>query len=712
MLASVKWLNQYLRGGAGPIGPDEADDVLTNVGFPIEGRLDLPSGDVQLDVELTSNRGDCLCHLGLAREIAASTGRSLVEPEIRDPGQLTPGSGEAASLTSVDNQISASGGCPRFTARVITGVKVGPSPGWLRERLEAVGQRSINNVVDVTNFVSLELGHPCHVFDLDTLAQRRLVIRFARPGEKLTLLDEREYELRDDEMVVADAERAVSLAGIMGGLDTSVTAKTTNVLLEMATWDPVRVRNCARRLGLRTDASHRFERYVDARDIDRASLRAAELIAGLAGGELVEGMIDEGSALLPLHQVEMRAARCEHLLGIRVETSEMVRLLETIGLGVEVRGSGPDAVLRCTIPAHRHDLTREADLIEEVARLNGFDKIGVAPSLDVHLELDHPQGWALRERAMRELSRVLTGLGFYETVTFSFVSETEARPFLPSGLRLLKVDEERRRGAPFLRPSIVPSLLTCRKANQDGQVELEGGVRLYECASVFAEIDDAEAYGRQTIENRNLAFLVDAPGKAEGRQHALRLLIGAIESVARAMGGPDTAVSIEPSDRSFAPVCEGQTLATVSLAGRHAGYIMTLTGPVLEQWDLDEAVVCAEVNLDALIDLYPPRALAHELPRYPAIRRDLSLIVDEAVAWRDIEWCIREAEPELLTGIEFVGIYRGKQIGAGKKSVTLQLEFRAEDRTLRHEGVEGPVEAIVAALAEKVGAELRAGAPA
>ncbi len=712
MLTSVKWLNRHLEGPAGPVSPDEADEVLTNVGFPIEGREDVASGDIQLDVELTSNRGDCLCHFGLAREIAAATGRSLLPPEIKNESAVTPGPGTAASVTSVDNQLAASGDCPRFTARVIKGVKVGPSPAWLVELLEAVGQRSISNVVDVTNFVLMEMGHPCHVFDLNTLAEQRLVIRGARAGEKLTLLDEAEYTLAEGEMVVADAERAVSLGGIMGGLDTSVTAKTTDVLLEMATWNPVRVRNCARRLGLRTDASHRFERYVDARDIDRACLRAAELIAELAGGKLIDGMIDEGSAPAPLTSVDMRVARCEHLLGIRVETAEMVRLLETIGLGIDLQGSGPDAVLRCTIPPHRHDLTREADLIEEVARLNGFDKIGVAPSLDVHLELDHPEDWALRERAMRELSRVLTGLGFYETVTFSFASQAESELFLPEGLRLLKVDEERRKGAPYLRPSVVPSLLTCRKANQDGQVDLDGGVRLFETASVFAEIDDAESFGRQTIENRNLALLVDAPGKAEGRQHAMRVLCGAIASVVRAMGGPDAKLAIEPSDKQFAPVCKGETLASVSINGTHAGYVLTIAGPTLKQWDLDEPVVVSEINLDALIALYPPRALAHELPKFPAIRRDLSLIVDEPVTWSRIESTIAGANPEMLTGVEFVGVYRGKQVGSGRKSITLQLEFRAADRTLRHEEVDGPVESIVARLRSSLNAELRVAAGA
>lgn len=714
MLTSVQWLNQYLKGGPGPVSPDEADHVLTHVGFPIEAREDVPGGDVQLDVELTSNRGDCLSHLGLAREIAAATGRTLVPPQIKDASRLTEGSGEANSISSVENHCDVSGGCPRFTARVIRGVKVGPSPEWMVRALEAVGQRSINNVVDVSNYVLHELGHPCHTFDLNTLEEKRLIVRMATKDEKLVTLDGHERTLTPEIMVVADAKRAVSLGGMIGGLDTSVTDATTDVLLEMATWDPVMIRRAARSIDIRTDASHRFERYVDGRDIDFAALRAAELIVEIAGGEIVAGLIDEGRDPQPLRTVEMRTARCEHLLGIHVPVDEMVRVLEAIGIQVDVKGAGAAAILRCSIPAHRHDLTREIDLVEEVVRLHGFDHIGIAPSMDVHLELAHPESWAEREKAMDEIGRVLTGMGFYETVTFSFASAEEAALFEPQGLRLLKVDEERRKGTPFLRPSIIPSLLTCRRANQDGRVSVEGGVRLFECASVYAEIDDADTFARRTLESRNLALLADAPKSAGGVQQGLRLVRGAIEGVVRAVGGAGPVLELEATETRFMPALDGQTVASVMLDGRRVGYVATFAGGAIERfWDLDEPVVAAEVNLDTLIDLYPPKATVHELPKFPSIERDLSLIVEEPVTLEQVSRTIDGANLDLLVGCSFAGIFRGKQIGAGKKSLTLSLEFRDPERTLRHEEVDPQVDAVVRRLKGAVGAEIRtAGASA
>jgi phenylalanyl-tRNA synthetase beta chain len=708
MLTSLHWLNRYLDPAG--VSADEAEHVLTHVGFPIESREDLPGGDVRLDVELTSNRGDCLCHVGLAREVAAATGRRLTPPALKAQPPQRGTHGAAASFTSVENRV-ASAGCPRFTARVIRDVKVGPSPKWLREALESVGQRSINNVVDVSNFVLLEMGHPSHTFDLNTLRGKRLIVRPANKGELLTALDGRKHTLAPDELVVADAERAVSLAGVIGGLETGVTDKTTDVLLELATWDPVLVRRAARRLDIRTDASHRFERIVDARDIDAASQRCAELIVEVAGGELLEGLIDEGRPILDRTIIQMRSARCRRILGIDVPTVDMVRVLTAMGIEVAVERHVSEERLRCVIPPHRHDLTREIDIIEEVARLVGFEKIKVAPSLDVNLEMKHPPEWTLRERAMSELSRVLTGMGFFETVTFSFIAKTQAEPFCPKGLRLLKVDEERRKGAPYLRPSVIPSLLTCRKANQDGQVRQAGGVRLFETASVFAEHDDGKAFARKTIENRNLALLADAPpipgaSKAEARQAAVRLVRGAIEGVARALGGPDVRLDFESAE-PFMPALSGETVSAIKLRAAHIGYLTTITGATLKQWDLDEPVVAAEVNLAALLALYPPKARAHALPKFPAIERDLSLVVDESVEWSAFERALAAAAPKWFEGHRFAGVFRGKQIGAGKKSVTLTLVFRDPERTLRHEEVDGEVQRVVAALCRDLRAELR-----
>lgn len=695
MITSVRWLNRYLEPGN--VTADEADHVLTHVGFPIEGREDIADGDIALDVELTSNRGDCLAHVGLAREVAAATGRRLV----------LPGTGPSAggppveSLTSVDNQVGAL--CPRFTARVIQGVRVGPSPAWLVRALESIGQRSINNVVDVSNFVLFELGHPSHTFDMGRLAERRLVVRHARDGEEVVGLDDRTHRLIESDLVVADAERAVSLAGVIGGRQTGVTGETTDVLLEVATWDPVAIRHTARRLGISTDAGYRFERFVDPRDIPMASDRCAELILEVAGGRLAHGMIDEGAASAPKRVVELRIDRCEHMLGIEVPEAEVTRLLDSIG--IRIAGGSGAGVLRCEIPHHRHDVMREADLIEEVGRLRGFDALEVGGAVEIRLDIPHPSSWDARERAMTSLGGVLTGMGFYETVTVSFLPEAQARMFQPPGLRLLKVDEDRRKETPYLRPSVIPSLLTCRRANQDGRVELLGGVRLFETASVFAE-EDGPPEARATCEDRVLALLVDAGTKADDAQSAVRLVRGALEGVARTLGGGAVEIGVEPAGAVSAGV-SGDACARVLLGGEAIGWMGLASTDALRAWELETPVAVAEVRLGPLVALYPPAASAEPLPAFPGITRDVSLIVDEGIAWKQVEELLGGMRLALLEGNELVGVFRGRQIGAGKKSVTIRLRFGDPTRTLRHEEVDPQVGEFIRACTERLGAELR-----
>jgi len=690
MLASVRWLNTLLApgspGSSGPAGavtPDEAEHVLTFAGFPIESREDLPGGDVRLDVEVTSNRGDCLSHLGLAREIAAATGRQLIVPT-PDPEPDGEPVGSFASLQNTTPDV-----CPRFTARVIRGVKVGPSPRWLVEALEAVGQRSINNVVDVSNYVLLELGNPSHTFDLNTLAGRTAVIRWAKKGERFEALDGRTHTLREDELVVADAERAVSLAGVIGGESSSVTERTTDVLLEVATWDPATIRRAARRLNIRTDAGHRFERIVDARTIDAAADRLAALILELAGGSLAEGVLDAGAPAVALRIVEMRAQRCRDLLGVDTPTTEMARLLTA--LDVDAHLDEPSDTLRCEIPPHRPDLTREVDLIEEVARTHGYDRIPMHETVQVRVA--PPQA---DERAMREIADTLTGCGFFETVTFSFITPEEAALFLPAGMRVLRVDEERRKGEPALRPSVLPSLLRCRRINQDAGLRAEGGVRLFEFGGGYAEDDEG-----QTVESRNLALLIDAPDEQQG----LRAMRGVLDAIGARVGGMAPVYEAHEGSR---PADRPDATIGVSMGGVTIGAVRLFSNDILKRYGIEGVVVGAEVDLPALISVYPPRPVVRALAAFPAIERDLSVIVDEATTWASIEGVVKATGPALLEHASFVGVYRGKQVGAGKKSVTLRLRFRDPARTLRHEEVDPQVAAVVAAMQRDVDAALRA----
>lgn len=707
MNISVRWLNEYLRPA--DVTASGAEEVLTNVGFPIDQVIQRDDGDVMLDVEVTSNRGDGLSHIGLAREIAAATGRSLVKPRIAVSTTAAPAAApsDVARAVTLENRIPAD--CPRFTVRVIKGVKVGPSPDWMVRALEAVGQRSINNVVDVTNYVMFEYGQPSHVFDLATIARGRdgrpgLIVRHAESGERLDLLDGQRVTLRRGDLVVADHERPVSLAGVMGGADTQVTADTVDVLLEVATWAPLKVRAAARRLNLRTDASHRFERIVDPRTIDEAAARAASLLVELAGGEILEGMLDEGAEPAPASIVRLRPARCFALLGITLPLEEMEHLLRAHEIDVVRRGTGADAVFECTIPPHRPDLAREVDLIEEVARTHGLDELPLHDKLAIRVAA--PQ---TSERAKRTLASALTGLGFYEAITFTFVSPKAAAPFLSPGLQALQVCDERRKAEPVLRPSVIPSLLACRRANQDGGVRAEGGLRLYEIAPAFA----ADEAGRER-EYASLALLADLPpaslagsSKAFDRQQAaLRLIRGTIETAARALGGPAARIDLAPVDLPMAAYEKGAG-AEVLLNGRRIGICGLISRSVLAQHDLREPVVTAEVELAPLITLFPPRATVQTLPAFPGIERDVSLIVAEDITWASIQQLLDGTPLPLLEAHDFVASFRGKPIDPGRKSITVRLRFRDPARTLRHEEVDPQVEAFINAARQQLSAELR-----
>ena len=737
MKISVRWLNEYLEPGN--VTSDEAQHVLTHVGFPIETAEAVAGGDVCLDVEVTSNRGDVLSHIGVAREIAAATGRRLKLPasnKVFDWSGETPTTGSSGGVggdiggvVAVENRVHAA--CPMFTARVIRGVKVGPSPKWLVDALAAVGQRSINNVVDVTNFVAFEYGQPTHVFDLASLqpnadGKARVVVRSANKGEKLKLLDGKEITLLGDEIVVADEgmhePRAISLAGVMGGLETEVSEKTVDVLLEAATWDPVAVRRAARRFGIRTDASYRFERIVDARTIEGAARRAAGLIVRLAGGKALPGVIHAGAETKALTRVSMRTARCAAMLGVEVAAPRIQQILESLEI-VSTPGT-ESGTLVCTVPAHRPDLEREIDLIEEVARISGLDTLPVHEKLGTRVS--SPQA---SEAATRELARVLGGLGFFETITFTFVSKEHAKAFTPMGLKTLEVCDGRRSADPVVRPSALASLLACRRANQDAGNAItpgsdqELGIRLFEISAAIAEkpTEGGKKGERGTLVERiNLAMTADAcfpiGAKAiDQKQTAVRLVRGAIEACVQAMAGADARVEVRPLAQSTVSGFDSAAVAEVVVVqrgkaggGEQTIGVMGLIAPgVQSQHGLQMPVAAAELSLEALVQMYPPKALAHALPAFPSIERDLSLIVPEQTAWSKIEALVVGAKPALLEQVRFVGTYRGQQAGAGKKSVTLRMRFRDDRRTLTHDEVTPQVEGVIALAKRELGAEVR-----
>ena len=666
MKISLNWLTDYVDVSMPAV---ELGRVLTRIGLNCEQIIET-STDVVLDLEVTSNRPDCLGHLGVARELAAATGAAFRPPAPVEPSTA----GKVADLAGVE--VLAAALCPRYTARLVRNVRVGPSPDWLVERIEAVGLRSINNVVDASNYVLMEYSQPLHSFDFARLAGGRIVVRRAADGETLVSIDETTCRLDPDMLVIADAEKPVAIAGVMGGLNTEVTERTKDVLIESAQFDPSSVRRTSRKLGLTGESNFRFERGVDPVGVDAASLRACLLIIELAGGELAAGVVDVWAHPYEPPEVAMRPERCGALLGIDVAASRQVQILDSLGLAPRRKGGR----ILCAIPPHRADLRQEVDLIEEIGRMEGYDTIPVAEKVTHGIA-----GEALGGRVRRQIGRAMSAAGFNEAITFSFIDEHEAAMFGAAGT--VRVDAAARRTRNTLRTSLVPSLLRACKTNQDAG---SARVSLYELASVFRP-GAADGLPEEYLE---VALVTTRD---------LRELRGAVEALAE---------QIIPSSRPEVVACEVAGLsdgaaAEIRLDGERAG-VMGLVAPRVQgHYGLEHAVAAATVRFDAIVSRAGRTRTYAAVAKFPPVRRDLSLIVDEAVTWRALREAVEAVLQPLRTAVEYVTTYRGKPIRDGAKSITVRLEYRSGEGTLRSEQVDAEVAEVVRALREQLAAELR-----
>jgi len=671
MKISLNWLTDYVDVAALPA--EELGDVFTRIGLNCDG-MDSTDSDVVFTLDVTSNRPDWLGHLGVARELAAAMGLEFRPPNLKS---LNTG-GRVADLTSV--QVREPALCPRYTARVIRNVTVKPSPAWLVERLAAVGMRSVNNIVDITNFVLMEFSQPLHAFDYDKLQGRRIIVRLAADGEPITAINGDTCRLNPRMLVIADETRPVAVAGVMGGLDSEVTAATTNILLESAQFDPLNIRRTSRTLQLMSESNYRFERGVDPRGLDPASLRACQLMLELAGGELAEGMIDVWAKPVNPWPVTIRPARTRAVLGMDVPVGRHVDILARLGLSPRVEGEGDGVVIHCTVPTRRADLTREIDLIEEVARLHGYDNIPVGGSV-THTVKPEPQA----VRARRDLGRLMSGCGFDEVVTPAFVDAGENELFFEDGTSVA-VDPLVRKTNNVLRSTLLGSLLRCAKLNDDAG---NGDLSLYEVAAVF----ETRPGSPLPTEHSELAMLTT---------RELRELRGAIETVAARIT-PEP-LDIRPADfQGFAP---GET-AGLYVGGELVGAIGVVADDVLQFHGLDKPLCVARIDWQVLARSAGQVRTYQPLPKFPAVRRDLSLIVDDGVTWQQFEQAVHAVAQPLRSATEYVTTYRGKPIPDGKKSVTITLTYRSDDATLRGEQIDDQVREVTGALTEKLRAEVR-----
>lgn len=686
MFISYNWLSD-LTGTK--LSPEDLRERLTSVGLAVDA-VEVHDDDFVLDVEVPSNRGDCLSHLGIAREVAVIENSQVLSPQ----SQVSNTQGKSSEFASVE--IRDPDLCPRYTGRVVRGVKIAPSPAWLAKKLEAIGQRPINNVADITNYVLHEFGQPLHAFDLAKLSENRIVVRRAMNGEILTTLDGVERKLDGEMLVIADATRAVAVGGVMGGEDSEISNATTDVLIESAYFNPASVRRTAKLLGLHTEASHRFERGTDPEGVLPALNRCVALICELAGGVATEDAIDTYPSPIRKRSAQLRPERIEAVTSLRVAEDETRRILAALGFKLNVTSAG---ALTFDIPTWRHDVAIEEDLVEEVARHAGYDQIESA--LPPGNSAGEYHSTEPRKRALRT---ALRAGGFHEAISLSFVELNNDFDLIPAFANQNEpvtltnpIIEEASR----MRQTLLPGLLNAMRHN------LNHGIRdvcLFETGCVFAASTDE----KQLPAERETLALVASGGVLEADQ-ALPVrevdffdLKGAVESVIEAMNLP--AANFAAADvKHLRP---GQS-AAIYANGSQVGSIGRLAEGIAADFKFRQPVFVAELDLTALLEINERPVLYSPLPRFPAIVRDVSLLLSREVSVGDLLSAAKGQGGAHFVATSFVGTYEGEGIPDHQRSVTIRFEYRADDRTLRDEEIDEVHWSIVKALQEKFSAEVR-----
>ena len=662
-------------------------------GTPIAEALGLD--DAVLEVNVTPNRGDALSHLGVGREASAILGLPL-QRKLRTPSESGTPASELIRIEIADPE-----GCRRFTARVLEGVRIGPSPEWMRRRLERCGMRSISNVVDVTNYVMLELGQPFHAFDLDRIQGGFLRVRRARAGESLTTLDGKPRTLVADDLVIEDARGAQSLAGTMGGADTEVSAGTTRVLLEAANWDPAVIRRMARRHQLHSEASYRFERGVDRTVLPEVLDHAAALMAELSGATVRKGRIDVEPRPATPRVVELRPGMVEGLLGAPVPEPEARRILESLGFRPENKGY--------RVPGWRHDVERPEDLVEEVARVRGYEHIPAhLPASSGSLQPE--PAWVEMERRIRG---ALSGLGFDEVVNYSFVDPELLKWVTPRALEKLgaPVDAVRLQNPltpqqAVMRTTLLASLLPNVAFNLRQQPE---SLRLYELGRAYLR-DPAGGKDLRPVAEERLHVGGVLWGRRSPRGWAADEASndfadarGAVEALVAALGGGDISCRLA----RLAPFHPRAT-AEVRVGEVVLGWVGELHPRVASELALPSGVFAFELDYAALERLAVLSPQFHSLPRFPAVLRDLAVVVPVGVSVDEVRSVIQEVGAPLVEEVRVFDVYTGPPLPEGQKNLAFALRYRAEDRTLRDDEVTAAHTRIVEEVQRRLGGQLRA----
>ncbi len=695
MKVQVDWLKEYTEID---VPTEELGHVLTMAGLEIESHeaVELPDGEKSevLELNVTPNRGYCLSHIGVAREVSALLNKSL---KLTDPlKSLKAESGAVAVEDRISVENLEPELCPRYCALVIENVKVGPSPKWLKDRLAAIGLRPINNIVDITNFVMMEYGQPLHAFDRDLLADQKIIIRRARKGEPFSSLDGTKLKLDVDALVIADGEKPVALAGIMGGTNSQVSETTCHVVLESACFDPATIRKGSKKYGLRSDSSYRFERGIDLSGVVSAQARAALLMKELAEGEICSGQLDiYPDAGKPI-SVPLRVSRVNQLLGASFNAGQVQDLLSRLGMEIVK----PSETMQVGIPSFRPDLSREVDLIEEIARVDGFDKVGtVFPVAEVR-----PVKVTVRQNIIKKVREVFCYAGFAETVHFSFIERAYAEEFKTAFAR--EQDEVIALNNPLssendtMRTSLLPGLLKTAGLNlSKGQKP----IKLFEVGSVYFTSSSGERTEKAVLSAIVLGPYELTPWKPRGQEYDFYDLKGALETLMEHLH-----LKLQTSADSGSFLVSGKSVQ-VQGNGETLGYLGQMAPRQNLVGELGQNVYALELDLGALENSLSSSSSLRFQPiaKFPETYRDISILVDRTVTSQRARDLILKTGGPLIQKVDLYDQFVGKKIQADKKSLTFALSFQSAERTLSDEEINPLFEKIIQALKREFGASLR-----
>lgn len=672
------------------LGSDAAGIKVLNKdlkeGTPISEALEL--NDVILEIAITPNRSDALSHIGIARDLSAIFNIELKYPEIK----LKESKEEVKDFASVE--ILDTENCPRYSSRIIKNVTVKESPEWLKKRLIKIGLRPINNIVDVTNFVMNELGQPLHAFDLDKLAGRKIIVKSTGEKMKFTTLDSKERELFAGTLMICDGKREVAIAGVMGGENSEVTSETKNILLESAHFNPSHIRKVSKALSLSTDASYRFERNVDPDFTGYAANRAAELIAEVSGGVILKGLIDVYPKKIKEKEVLLRFSRIKKVLGYEISKGTVIKILEKLGLKVVMQTADE---LRLQVPTYRPDLEREIDLIEEVARIYGYDKIPTVPKITITLEKKYDE--SVFTEKIREIS---TALGFFEILNNPLIDEKSAS-FEGNPIKLLNPQSI---DMAYLRTSLIPAGLSVIANNINIG---EKNLFFFEIGNVFSKISLKEINSFEDfVEERRLLLIITGNEKekewnSSEKEVDFFSLKGLVDSFITKFSLDNVLNDsyYHNGNRNFA------CYYTKSFADKVIGNGGKVSKDVLKQYDISQDVYCFEFNLEELMEIHQRKKSYSSPIKYPKVLRDFAFILDSSATYEELLSFIKAESSNLLQDVRLFDLFESESLGQGKKSLAFSLGYQAADRTLTEDEVEKEFLHLIKLIEKKFNAKLR-----